>query len=186
MNKHPYSLGVCGYSGAGKTTLIERLVPLLRQDYTVGYLKHDAHHFEMDRPGKDTARIHDSGAGRVAIGSSTAFALLGTGPLDPSTLAAHFSGCDLLLIEGYKQGPWAKLVVLDAETKILEQVRSGEISQILALTGPWPATEISGEIREALKGRPYIQRDDLAALLSLIQTQLQTPQTHLRQAVAYV
>jgi molybdopterin-guanine dinucleotide biosynthesis protein B len=48
-------VAIVGVSGAGKTTLIETLVPELRgRGHRVGTLKHDAHDFEIDRPGKDS------------------------------------------------------------------------------------------------------------------------------------
>ncbi|MDQ7780982.1 MAG: molybdopterin-guanine dinucleotide biosynthesis protein MobB, partial [Planctomycetota bacterium] len=43
-----------GKSGVGKTTLLEKLLPeLARRGIRAGTLKHDAHDFEMDHPGKD-------------------------------------------------------------------------------------------------------------------------------------
>ena len=62
-----------GWSGVGKTTLIAHLVPLLElEGFSVGYLK-TSHHgrFEMDREGKDTARLFSAGAQRVGIVSAT-------------------------------------------------------------------------------------------------------------------
>ena len=44
-----------GKSGTGKTTLLEQLIPMLKaRGLRLAVLKHDAHHFEMDKPGKDT------------------------------------------------------------------------------------------------------------------------------------
>ena len=42
-----------GYSGSGKTTLIEALLPCLRRrGLRVAVVKHDAHRFDVDRPGR--------------------------------------------------------------------------------------------------------------------------------------
>lgn len=48
-------VGFAGFSGAGKTTLIEQLIPLLRvQGLRVSVLKHAHHRFDIDQPGKDS------------------------------------------------------------------------------------------------------------------------------------
>ena len=47
-----------GLSGTGKTTFLEKLIPVLKdRGLRLAVLKHDAHHFEMDHPGKDTYRF---------------------------------------------------------------------------------------------------------------------------------
>lgn len=97
-----------GWSGSGKTTLIERLVPLLRaRGLSVGYLKADAHGFDMDREGKDTHRIFSTGAERVAIAGpgegALRFRLDRRDPL--ALLREHFPGCDFVLVEGFKSSP---------------------------------------------------------------------------------
>ncbi|HWZ09972.1 MAG TPA: molybdopterin-guanine dinucleotide biosynthesis protein MobB, partial [Xanthobacteraceae bacterium] len=44
-------IGLAGWSGAGKTTLITRVVPLLnRRGIRVATVKHAHHAFEIDRP----------------------------------------------------------------------------------------------------------------------------------------
>jgi molybdopterin-guanine dinucleotide biosynthesis protein MobB len=48
-------ISIVGKSDAGKTTLIEKLVvELKRRGYRVATIKHDAHQFEIDHPGKDS------------------------------------------------------------------------------------------------------------------------------------
>jgi molybdenum cofactor guanylyltransferase len=61
--KTPF-LCFAGFSGVGKTTLLERLTKrFTKEDIRVGYYKHDSHRFEMDKTGKDTARVREAGAG---------------------------------------------------------------------------------------------------------------------------
>ncbi|MDZ4183932.1 MAG: molybdopterin-guanine dinucleotide biosynthesis protein MobB, partial [Desulfuromonadales bacterium] len=56
-------------SGTGKTTLLEQVIAeLKRRGYKVGAIKHDAHRFEIDHPGKDS--IEQAGAGQAAPGRS--------------------------------------------------------------------------------------------------------------------
>jgi ABC-type oligopeptide transport system ATPase subunit len=68
----PRVLGLAGHSGSGKTSLAERLVPALAaRGLSVAYLKHDAHRFQMDKPGKDTFRVYQAGA--VAVAAAGAY-----------------------------------------------------------------------------------------------------------------
>ncbi|MEE8215624.1 MAG: molybdopterin-guanine dinucleotide biosynthesis protein MobB, partial [Acidiferrobacterales bacterium] len=54
-------LGFAAFSGTGKTTLLVKLLPLLRQrDLRVGVIKHAPHGFDIDRPGKDSYEIRQA------------------------------------------------------------------------------------------------------------------------------
>jgi len=114
----PSILGVVGFSGSGKTTLIEALVPELRgRGLRVGVLKHDAHRIELDRPGKDSYRIRQTGADAVAIASSeVTFLTIPTPPTaDPEELVRVLFGgldLDLVLLEGYSGQDHPKVQVL--------------------------------------------------------------------------
>lgn len=114
----PRILGVVGHSGAGKTTLLEALVPRLRTlGLRVGVLKHDAHRLELDKKGKDSFRLRESGAELVAIASSR-MVFVSAPPPPRATVedlvVAHFSGLalDLVLVEGFTDHPFPKVEVL--------------------------------------------------------------------------
>ena len=48
------AIGIAGWSGAGKTTLITRLIPELnRRGLGISTIKHAHHSFDVDQPGKD-------------------------------------------------------------------------------------------------------------------------------------
>lgn len=162
-SNHPFELAFCGYRNTGKTTLIASLTELLAQDFKLGYLKHDAHHFEMDHPGKDTDILRRSGATQVMINSATKKASLGFEPLDFLERQRSFESCDLLLIEGYKYQPTVKIIVLDEAFEILKPIQAGEIENVLAFVGQMPPESAP----ENLKA-PYFQRDDLPGLYSLV------------------
>jgi molybdopterin-guanine dinucleotide biosynthesis protein B len=108
--------GIAGYSGAGKTTLIEKLMPALRaRGLKVSVIKHAHHEFDIDRPGKDSYRVREAGASEVMITGGWRWALLHElrDEAEP-TLAdylSHFSACDLVLVEGFKHEPIPKLEV---------------------------------------------------------------------------
>lgn len=99
--------GIAGYSGSGKTTLMERLLPRITAlGLRVSVLKHAHHNFDVDQPGKDSFRHRQAGASEVLLASSARWVLMNElrGAREP-TLAeysAHFSPCDLVLVEGFK------------------------------------------------------------------------------------
>lgn len=105
-------LGFCGYSGSGKTTLLEKLVPLLcEKSFAVGYFKHDAHKFVMDKKGKDSDRLFNAGVKTLAITSPEQSAARFQSPDLDGLGERLFSECDVVLVEGYKNAPWEKLWV---------------------------------------------------------------------------
>ncbi len=116
--KTPF-LCFAGYSGVGKTTLLERLIARFQQDeIRVGYYKHDAHRFTMDKEGKDTCRASQAGAGIITINDPSHFAVIGSEEWKKRTITHALEQCDCILIEGYKLSPFDKIVFLDAEGKL--------------------------------------------------------------------
>lgn len=109
-------LGFAAYSGTGKTTLLTRLIPLLRaQGLRVGLIKHSHHAFEIDRPGKDSYELKQAGANPVMLSSSHRRALMVDHPTpEEPTLngeLAYFdqTGIDLILVEGFKHERFPKI-----------------------------------------------------------------------------
>ena len=108
-------LGVIGWSGSGKTTLLEAVLPLLRaRAVSVSTIKHAHHGFDMDRPGKDSYRHRAAGAQEVLVATAARWALLhevsGPEPTLPELLL-RLTPVDLVLVEGFKTHPFAKLEV---------------------------------------------------------------------------
>lgn len=114
------AIGIVGYSGSGKTTLIERLIPLLKaKGWKIGTLKHDAHRFDIDKPGKDTYRHREAGAEAVIINSKDRLALMVEQSLTLSIdqqigILAQFQ-VTAVLVEGYKESDLPKIGVLRRE-----------------------------------------------------------------------
>jgi molybdopterin-guanine dinucleotide biosynthesis protein B len=72
----PPIVSIVGKSNAGKTTLLERLVPELKaRGYRIGTIKH-VHVFEIDHEGKDSWRHKQAGTHTVAISSPKKVALV--------------------------------------------------------------------------------------------------------------
>ena len=73
----PALVAIVGKSDSGKTTLIEKVVPeLVRLGLRVGTVKHDAHSFEIDHPGKDSWRHGQAGAEAYVIASPERLAFI--------------------------------------------------------------------------------------------------------------
>lgn len=100
-----------GKSGTGKTTLLEQLIPMLKaRGLRLAVLKHDAHHFEMDKPGKDTYRFTAAGADVVTISNAEKFAMIEQPPEELSLrdIISRLPQVDLVLTEGYKRAATLK------------------------------------------------------------------------------
>jgi len=109
-------LGIAGWSGAGKTTLITRLIPVLAaRGLKVAALKHAHHSFEVDQPGKDSYEYRAAGAVEVIVSSTRRWAqmheLRGEAEATLAELLRRVSACDLVLIEGFKEECHPKLEV---------------------------------------------------------------------------
>jgi len=99
------AIAFVGRSGSGKTTFLEKLIPLLvARGYRVGALKHAHHMVEFDKPGKDSYRLREAGAGEIVVNARNMLALIRQPDRDlPLREAlAYFRQSDLVLIEGYK------------------------------------------------------------------------------------
>lgn len=108
--------GVTGYSGAGKTTLLVKVLPLLvGRGLTVSTVKQANANFDVDKPGKDSYEHRAAGAGEVMVVSTRRWALMheyGDAPEDGmDQLLARLAPADLVLIEGFRDWPHAKLEV---------------------------------------------------------------------------
>lgn len=112
-------IGFAGWSGAGKTTLIVKLIPaLIARGFSVSTLKHAHHNFDVDKPGKDSYEHRMAGAREVLVASDLRFALMHElrGAPEPSlaTLLGKLAPVDLVLVEGFKRDSHMKLEVYRA------------------------------------------------------------------------
>lgn len=110
-------LGFVAYSGTGKTTLLEQLIPRLRaHGVRVALIKHAHHDFDIDHPNKDSYRLRKAGANQVMVASRQRWALiteLEEASEEPqlNELLKHLDPeqFDLLLVEGFKHEAYPKI-----------------------------------------------------------------------------
>jgi molybdopterin-guanine dinucleotide biosynthesis protein B len=108
--------GIAGFSGMGKTTLLERLIPVLTaRGLRVSLIKHSHKSIEIDRPGKDSHRLREAGCHEVLLLGNQRWALMhelrGAPEPDLDYLLSRLQHCDLVLVEGFKNGAFPKLEV---------------------------------------------------------------------------
>ncbi|WP_198264017.1 molybdopterin-guanine dinucleotide biosynthesis protein B [sulfur-oxidizing endosymbiont of Gigantopelta aegis] len=113
-------LGFAAFSGTGKTTLLEQLIPELNQaNIRVAMVKHTHHEkFDIDKPGKDSYRLRKAGAEQMLVASAKRWALMVEHPeqtklTEPNLfeLLPHLelNKADLILVEGFKHENISKI-----------------------------------------------------------------------------
>ena len=114
-------VGFAGFSGSGKTHLVEQLIPALKmRGLRVSVVKHAHHDFDIDHPGKDTYRHREAGAFEVVVASDQRLALMREFE-QPGALSVHhllaelYEGVDWVLVEGFKSSNLLKVEVWRAD-----------------------------------------------------------------------
>lgn len=109
-------LGFAAASGTGKTTLLARLIPILKNNgLRVGLIKHSHHDFEIDKPGKDSFRLREAGASPVMLVSRyrrviiTELTQEKEPGLDEQLKQFDQTGLDLILVEGFRSKKFPKI-----------------------------------------------------------------------------
>ncbi|TSA02834.1 MAG: molybdopterin-guanine dinucleotide biosynthesis protein B [Nitrospiraceae bacterium] len=106
-----------GRSNSGKTTLIERVIPVLvRAGYKVATVKHAGHGFDLDTEGKDSWRHKRAGASSVMVLSKGSMAMFADVPdqLKVEEVRDRFLDhtYDLIIAEGWKNDGYPKIVII--------------------------------------------------------------------------
>lgn len=158
-------IGLAGYSGAGKTTFLEKLIAELKhRGYRIGVIKHTHHRVKIDQPGKDTWRHSLAGAEVVALASPDGVFLVKKFESDPGPekVIEMIDGVDLIIVEGYKRGNWPKIVVSRHGITTRPEIPVGEI---FAEVSDAPSTA----------GVPHFGSNDAAGIADLIELYLVKP-----------
>lgn len=107
-------LSFVGHKASGKTTLLERVIPILKQHgLRVAVIKHDAHQFEVDYPGKDSYRLREAGGDIISLVSDSRYVQVERveKPLSFAAILRRVGPADLYLTEGFKHLDFPKIEV---------------------------------------------------------------------------
>ncbi len=113
-------LGFVAYSGTGKTTLLLKIIPLLKaKGLRIGMIKHSHHKkFDIDHPGKDSYRLREAGAEQMLVASRKRWALMvemeeefEEPNLEQLLYHLEQEKLDLILVEGFKHERFPKIEV---------------------------------------------------------------------------
>lgn len=112
-------IGFCAYSGTGKTTLLTKIIPLIKaRGVRLAMIKHAHHQLELDKPGKDSYRMREAGADQVLLMSAKVCALTWQGEGSPEEASLERAlgmlvphSVDLVIVEGFKHEAYPKMEI---------------------------------------------------------------------------
>jgi molybdopterin-guanine dinucleotide biosynthesis protein MobB len=163
-------LGFIAYSGTGKTTLLTKLLPILKAEgLRIAVVKHAQHKFEIDHPQKDSYELRKSGATQMLVASRGRTALITETedrhePDLQSTLPQlDQRNLDLVLVEGFKHAPIAKI-----------ELHRPELGKpLLCLTDPNIIAIATDQAVDALpEGLPVLDLNQPEAIANFIRQQI--------------
>jgi molybdopterin-guanine dinucleotide biosynthesis protein B len=143
----PLLIGVVGWKNSGKTTLVERLIPLLvRRGLKVATVKHTHHDLRPPDGATDGERHARAGAIKTIVLAPTAWEIDGHRQEDAppafGDLAAHLAEADIVLVEGFKSAPIPKIEVRRRASPTQELLAARD-RHVIAVAADYP-TERSG------------------------------------------
>ena len=163
-------LGFAAFSGTGKTTLLEKLIPqLAEQGIRVSMVKHAHHEFDIDKPGKDSYRLRKAGAQQMLIASSRRQALMTENAtpqeprLDELITRLDLEHIDLVLVEGFKQVPFPKI-----------ELHRKALGKTLLYTDDADIIAVASDHLTDCSDLPALDINDTAAIAAFIVTWLNT------------
>jgi molybdopterin-guanine dinucleotide biosynthesis protein B len=171
-------IGLAGWSGAGKTTLIVQVLPLLNaRGLSVSTVKHAHHDFDVDQPGKDSYAHRQAGALEVLVASSRRFALMhelvGGRELPLATLLTKLSPVDLAVVEGFKR---------DRHNKI--EVHRAENGKPFLFPSDPTIRGLVSDRDPGVAALPWVSNNDLEAIIALILRYAEPLETTLERLVS--
>ncbi len=147
-----------GHHDSGKTRLLVEIIPLLvDRGYRVGTVKHAPHLDDVDRPDSDSGQHRVAGARRVLLRGDRVSSLTWEHEENdlPGELDRLFADCDVILVEGFKHGPWPKIEVFRRGRDLRREPLAGEIDVVAVVTDehvalPDGVSALSPRNREAI------------------------------------
>ncbi len=109
-------LGFAAFSGTGKTTLLEKLIPMLNdRGLRIALIKHSHHDIELDEPGKDSFRLRKAGLSQLVLAGPRRSILFKEyvqkteKKLIDQLNLLQTDELDLVLVEGYRDEKFVKI-----------------------------------------------------------------------------
>ncbi len=129
-------LSIVGTSNSGKTTLLTKLIPILTErGLRVAVVKRHAHgDFEVDKEGKDSWKLYNSGAD-VVIASPVKLALIRRVSEEEGNdldwiCERYLSDYDLVLTEGFSKAGKDRIVVVKSPEEV-ELFKQGRVLAVV-------------------------------------------------------
>ncbi|MDR4507550.1 MAG: molybdopterin-guanine dinucleotide biosynthesis protein B [Candidatus Brocadiaceae bacterium] len=132
---------IVGKQNAGKTTLLELIIPLLKKEgYRVGTIKYNIPSFDIDYEGKDTYKYYQAGADIVSISSQEKMATIkriGRKQVSiEDIIADSCQNIDIVLVEGYKKWQYPYIEIHTDRESVKSRQKNKEHLDILRTTKP--------------------------------------------------
>jgi molybdopterin-guanine dinucleotide biosynthesis protein B len=155
-------IGLAGWSGSGKTTLLAKLIPaLIKRGVKVSTVKHAHHHFDLDKPGKDSYVHRESGASEVFISSANRWAqmheLRGEPELHLRDILQKMTPVDLVIVEGFKREQHPKI-----------EIHRNEVGKPLLQPEDNWIVAIASDTKIPRAGVPVISLDDIEKIADVV------------------
>ena len=155
----PDCIAVCGWKDSGKTTLIEKLIPILVQrGLRIAVIKHDGHSYVPDVPGTDSYRFLQAGAESSVIYDRNKYSLTRYLSITETEVLELAQGADLILLEGFKQSDYPKIEIIRSAVR---QTPLPDLKGKLAYV-----SDIETMIKE--KELPVFRPDDLQGIAAFM------------------
>lgn len=159
-------IGFIAASGTGKTTLLCRILPLLKtRKLRVGVVKQARDDFDVDKPGKDSYRLRKAGVERLLLTSSRKSALMIEHPEGPApqieTLLnlLNQEALDLILVEGFSETPFPKIELIRLPKE-----------KPLYRDNPWVVALATDRVESMVAPVPVLDINDPAGVVHFILT----------------
>jgi molybdopterin-guanine dinucleotide biosynthesis protein B len=163
-------LSVVGRSNTGKTTFIERLIPILNaKGLRVATIKHHLHDFESDREGKDSYRHKKAGAKIAMVVSPQKVAFTADTEKElplAELVSSYVRDVDLVIVEGFKEERAPKIEIYRYSEAVTPLSRDDR--DVFAVMSDRP---IAAPV-------PVLSRDDIQPAAELILSKLKLRQGH--------
>jgi len=151
---------VAASSNSGKTTLIEKVVRILKgRGLRIAVIKHASKGFDLDKPGKDSWRFQQAGADTVILSGPGRVALMRKIEQEPTLdeLARLAGDADIVITEGFKKN-------VKNRVEVFRQGSSGE--HPLSLNDPSYLALVSDKPFDV--SIPYFDLNDAEGVADLI------------------